>query len=478
MSIQSQRRFSIGRLIGGGILAVLISLALWNAIWRTSNNHAVARFEAAARQRGEPVTVRELAASYPRVADEENIHRALVKVWSSEDPPYWTAIMDGTRPLPEQQAEKFTPELPVVGNGKQLAYTNELSVEQLAAIREFLSEKRAHMDAVRAALRLKLYSANYNFDDGYAMLLPELAMLKREAQFFTLEAVDAIATGDNPRAIAAIADVARVGHCLKTDPLLIGQLVRIACYNIAINDAERLLKHRQLSDVESSQLVAILDEMKQDDGIKRAMVGKRAFAWALLDSSVEQQFAALSPSGAEGEALSFSDTTFAFRIMRFTGVMGAEKRLMAETYDQTIRCLDKPGYATTEELHDIFETMGQQARRFPPKMLTMLLMPALQNSGERAARLEALRRCALTALAVEHHRQTHNGALPPDLTTLGAAALEDPFTGRPLLLKKTGQGYVVYSVGPDRTDNDAQLDKPKASSPERQMDIGFRVDRP
>ena len=95
-----------------------------------------------------------------------------------------------------------------------------------------------------------------------------------------------------------------------------------------------------------------------------------------------------------------------------------------------------------------------------------------------AARLEALRRCALTALAVERYRQAHNGALPPELGALSDAALGDPFTGRPLLLKKTGQGYVVYSVGPDRKDNDARLDQPKSRSQESQMDIGFRVDRP
>jgi hypothetical protein len=477
MSIPNQRRFSIGRLIRRGILILLIILALWNVIWRISNNQAVARFEAAARKRGEPVTVRELAAAYPRVADTENIHRALVAVWSSEDPAFWTAYMNGTRPLPAQQDEKLSPVLPLVGDGKQLVYTNELSAAQIAAIGEFLSEKKAHMDAVRAALRLKLYSANYNFDDGYAMLLPELAKLKREAQFFTLEVLDAIAAEDNPRAIAAIADVARVGHCLKADPLLIGQLVRIACYNIAISDAERLLKYRQLSDAENSQLVAILHEMKQDHGIKQAMIGERAFAWSLLDGSPEQ-LAAISSPGPGDEVSSPGDTAFGFRMMRWAGMAGADKRLMGETYDQTIRCLDKPGYAATDELHDIFATMEQKARSFPPKIMTMMLMPALQKSGEKAARIEALRRCALTALAIEHYRELHNGALPPELSALGAAALEDPFTGKPLLLKSTAHGYTVYSVGPDRQDDDAQLIPPNSSSYNRQVDIGFKVERP
>ena len=80
-------KIGIGRMIFLGILMIFAVLAVWNLLWRTANNRAVARLETAARQRGEPVTVRELAAAYPKVPDEENIHRALMKLWTSEDAP-------------------------------------------------------------------------------------------------------------------------------------------------------------------------------------------------------------------------------------------------------------------------------------------------------------------------------------------------------------------------------------------------------
>lgn len=475
MSTNTPRRLGVGRVIGLSILAIVGMLVLWNVIWRVSNARVVARLEAAARQRGEPVTVRELAASYPKVPDEENIHTALVKVWASEDPAYWDAYMNGTRPLPQQLDEKFDPDLPILGKSSRFNYTDELSAVELNAIREFLPKKKAHMDAARAALRLKAYSANYDFDQTYAMLLPELAKLKREAQFFELDALAAMAANDNPRAIAAIADITRVGNALKSDPTLIGQLVRIACYNIAISTTERLLKQHQPSEAESRQLDQTFDEMKPDDGIQRALATERVIAWTVLDGSAKQ-LASLATAGPGDENSSPGATVFGFRIMRFAGLAGAEKRLMGETFDQAIRCLSKPDYATTDEMHDIFTTMEQKARRFPPKVLTLMLMPALEKAGEKAARLEALRRCAETALAVERYRQTHKGSLPAQLSELGSAALDDPFTGQPLLLKKTGRGYVVYSVGPDRKDNNALPDVPKQGSAEREADIGFRVE--
>jgi hypothetical protein len=475
MNTATSRKLGIGRIIGLGLLAVLAVLVLWNVVWRISNNRAVARLEAAARQRGEPVTVRELAAAYSTVPDEENIHRALVKVWASEDPAFWNAFLAGARPLPQMQDEKFAPDLPILGRNSRLNYTNDLSTAELAAIREFLPTKKAHMDAVRAALRLKAYRANYDFDQTYAMLMPELAKLRREAQFFELDALDAIEEKDNLRATAAIADITSVGNCLKDDPTLIGQLVRIACYNIAISTAERLLKQRQLSEAKSGQLAQIFDEMKLDGGIGRSLVTERVIAWNVLDGSSEQ-LASLTSSGSGEEGPSPGATVLGFRMLRLIGMAGAEKRLMGETFDQAIRCLNKPDYATTDEMHGIFATMTEKARRFPPKMVTLMLMPALEKAGEKAVRFEALRRCAVTALAVERYRHTHQGLLPAQLGELGSAALDDPFTGNPLLLKKTTRGYVVYSAGPDRKDNDAELDPPKSGSSNPQVDIGFRVE--
>ena len=474
MNTATPRKLSIGRTIGLGFLAVVAILVLWNLIWRMGNNRAVARLEAAAHERGEPVTVQELAAVYPKVADAENIHHALVKVWASEDAAFWDAFMNGTRPLPQQQDEKFDEHLPYLGQSR-FNYTNDLGAVELAAIHEFLATKKPHMDAVRAALRLKTYSANYDFNQAYAMLLPELSKVKHEAQFFALDALDAIAAGDNARAIAAIRDITRTGNALKTEPLLISQLVRIACHGIAISTSERLLKQRPLTEAECGELGKILDEMKQDDGIKRSMFSERACAWFVLDGPV-QQVADLASSGPGEENSSPGGMAFGFRLMRFVGLAGAEKRLMGETYDQTIRCLGKPDHAATDELRDIFAAMDAKSRQFPPKVITRMLMPALAKAGEKASRLEAQRRCAVTALAVERHRLAHKGALPAQLSELGSATLDDPFTGQPLQFKKTERGYVVYSFGPDRKDNDAQLEAPKSGSADRQADIGFRVE--
>ena len=87
-----------------------------------------------------------------------------------------------------------------------------------------------------------------------------------------------------------------------------------------------------------------------------------------------------------------------------------------------------------------------------------MLLPALQNVPKRFATFEARRRAALTAIAVERYRLEHKGSLPEKLDDLVpdylSAVSFDPFDGNALRFLKLERGFVVYSIGSDREDND------------------------
>jgi hypothetical protein len=72
----------------------------------------------------------------------------------------------------------------------------------------------------------------------------------------------------------------------------------------------------------------------------------------------------------------------------------------------------------------------------------------------------AAARCARLVVAIERHRRLL-GAFPQRLADLewdGAReVLVDPFTGRPLQYAPMGDGYVLYSVGPDSTDGGGKI---------------------
>lgn len=96
---------------------------------------------------------------------------------------------------------------------------------------------------------------------------------------------------------------------------------------------------------------------------------------------------------------------------------------------------------------------------------------------EAAVRHQAVARTAALAVGCERFRLRHGrwpdtlADLPADLTPADAT---DPYSGRPLLLKRLPDGLAVYSVGPDAADDGGtRLGPPPAT--QSGQDIGFRL---
>jgi hypothetical protein len=93
----------------------------------------------------------------------------------------------------------------------------------------------------------------------------------------------------------------------------------------------------------------------------------------------------------------------------------------------------------------------------------------------------ARQRLALMVLALERFRNK-TGSYPEELEALVPdfleEVLEDPFIGSELEYRRTEKGFVIYSVGRDREDNDglAESDK-KQSEDKKSYDITFIVER-
>jgi len=105
-----------------------------------------------------------------------------------------------------------------------------------------------------------------------------------------------------------------------------------------------------------------------------------------------------------------------------------------------------------------------------------LLMPGVGRFAEGSWRHQTTLRCAIVALAVERFRISH-GHWPDSLTSLvpeylGKVPL-DPFDGKPLRYRLLKDGVIIYSVGPDETDDGGNLDRENPIKPG--TDLGFQL---
>jgi hypothetical protein len=108
-------------------------------------------------------------------------------------------------------------------------------------------------------------------------------------------------------------------------------------------------------------------------------------------------------------------------------------------------------------------------------VLVSTMVPALGRVTTKEASGLARLRLAQTALALEQFRLANANRYPDALTELSPKFLpavpEDPFDGQPLRYRKAGEGYLIYSVGPDLKD-DGGARKPGTD------DLSFVVVRP
>jgi len=464
----------------GLVLAPVLALLVWYALFRLSNANAISRMEARIRQRGEPLNLAQLAAKYQPIPDAENAAAALLDLWEKEDPAFWQAFLRGEKSLPQHVERKVAPALPFLGaeSPKRLSRSEPLPPASLEATEEYAKQQTAHMEAVRLALQRPRCVFPVSITDGYAALLPHLAEMKREAQTFRLIGMLALEHGDADGAIAALEDIRRTGQSLGKSPFLIDQLVRVSCLSMAVDEAQRLLSQRALTETQLAQLETLLNKSQAQEGLRLALLSERAAMLSVFGSPAQTLGQFDGQSSADEPPIAH-----AYRagkgVLAVTGLADRDRRLMLETMEQGIALADEESPAALEQFEQVYVGAAQKAQQFPQRIFSAMMLPSLQKVGTRFATFEARRRAALVAVAVERYRLKRQGPLPENLVALVPEFLPqvpaDPFDGQPLRYRKLSKGYVIYSVGRDRQD-DGGKERPEKGEA-KDYDETFIVER-
>jgi hypothetical protein len=96
-----------------------------------------------------------------------------------------------------------------------------------------------------------------------------------------------------------------------------------------------------------------------------------------------------------------------------------------------------------------------------------MLAPALFRVKEIHCQMIAQVRMAQVGLALLQYKQTED-TFPATLDILKLQNTNDPFSDGLLIYKTEGQGFVLYSIGPDQVNNDGS---PRQKKQETDWDI-------
>lgn len=481
------RRF----LIGVACFITFISLAYAVENWRGKQ-----AWEAHKRQweaKGEKFTLTQLAP--PPVSDDQNFAMTpLLKSAMEGTAPSIEAILRGTNDL--MRLEKVNPELSD-GRTNHLAFgiLDKGTFADLAACREFyrgntnypqptmrgtpasdilvaLGKFDPELMELREAAADRPYSRfaiEYEHEPAWAILLPHLARLKRIGQVAQLRAVVSLELGWSPEALADLKLGLRLSDSIRDEPILISHLVRIAVTQFNLQTVREGLLRHAWSDAQLAEIEKYLASSDLLAEYKLAMRGERVCFTSGLEWLRQHGFRAYA---SVIEANGIQEQGFAKLVTLMPSGWYYQNMLtMSEFFQEFNLAL------VDEKTHRVFPDVAAKSddtvdnwakeRPTPYNLIARKLMLALGAASKKSARWQTFVDAARVACALERYRLA-NGKFPETLDPLAPQFIKaiptDLIDGEPLRYRlKPDGGYVLYSIGWNKTDDGGEIGWAKSS---------------
>jgi hypothetical protein len=414
----------IWKRIGLGFVALVALLLLANGIMAWWTRSQLQNRVTAIRAAGNPASIAELAPK--PIPDAENAAAVLrdlgprLDAFSKEYGPFFDTPEGKAYEQRTDRGEKATP-------------------EQIAVIRAIL-DKYPEIDAKlsEAARRGKYASlTDYSVTSVKllgAMLKEPIGQYRTAARFLAWRMEVLLADGKQQEVVQRGVEFFQLTRLYDQEPLMVNALVNVAVRNIIANQIYDALAAGPVSP----ELHAALDrQLALDDDpqrVVRVLKTEEAYSASAID-----EFGWRLPVG---DAPSVFVRMFGWSIQRhFLGVL--------DFYDVQLKLSARPW-------REVFKQVGREGSPDLNSFGTMseLLIPAVQSLYEAEMRSIAILRALRVFNAMTAFREQHGKEISglSDLP-LPKEAMIDPFSDKPLLLKRLPDGWVVYSVAKNGVDD-------------------------
>jgi hypothetical protein len=422
-----------------------IAISQW--ISASARNSGLARLKSA----GYPTTVADLDRWYAAVTPADNLAGPLMRA------------ADGLR----FKADKKAAPIPFVASlSSDDIPDSPVPPETLAHWRTALTANAEAWPALVEARSRTQSRYPINLTQGFNTVLNHLTPIKQLAQACALRALVAAEEGKTDESTEALRDMILCRRSLLPEPILISSLVGYAMDATAGNALGLCFSRARFTE---SQLAAIGEDLRQiasSNHIERALVGETLMG-ATAFSTPPQALggAGVAPQGAASNLAG----NVLFAVMRITGVLPADEAFYLRSMETMLgasQTLDSNGLDRADQLqNDINTALAAPTGKL--KIYSRMLLPALGKAIHKAAEDQARIRLAQTAVAIERYRRAHENQPPTDLAQLVPkflpSVLSDPFDSKPLRYAVKGAGYLLYSIGPDRIDQNGE-EPPKSKN--------------
>jgi hypothetical protein len=469
------------------IILIVVGIVLGVAILIPVVRHyqlrfAVANYVAELKAKGEPMDLAQVIP--PPVPPEQNgvpfITNALANLKSeslvgSNPPPAMRAISPGKAMVGWQQ--------PDIRSSDGTNKWEDLGRELAAA--------KSGLDSFQSLTNHPVLDFNLDYQKGFDLQLPDLALLKRSAQWLSASAIYNLHQGNTTNACADVRAILAIAKGEADERIIISQLVRIAIAAIGASATWEILQSPDASDDEMAQMQQEWQSLDFVKSMEQALVFERAqdlqeFSQTRTSTEKFNKFWGYfyTPTGPIENDLdqmgpihrslllqkwdelrwrwfwSYQDELYGLQSLQV--VIGATRIAGTnESFQMVQSFTDTHLNSLYAKRHSINPMNG---------LRDAFSANAMNASLRKAVRIETARNVVVVAIAIKRYELQHH-QLPATLDDLTPDLLQtvpiDCMDGQPLRYRPNSDGtFLLYSVGTDGKDDggDSSLQKNIQSS--------------
>jgi hypothetical protein len=315
------------------------------------------------------------------------------------------------------------------------------------------------------------FNIAYDIQDKISMILPHLYMLRNTTRLLAARAAAELVLGQTDQALADTKLGLYLGDTPKAEPTLVSQLVRHACLRVTISVVNVGLREHQWSDAQVQQLEAALEKIDLISGIKLGLDAESKMHGIVLEDlkatsnrlKVINHWAALiSPNAVSESRNLFLEFLFWVTVPR--GWIDFEQLNSRRGYldkvngafDLQTQSLDPEVANEADKATERLASSGLAETVLNHKVILKVAMPFFGRLATKTSLAQAELKMTQIACALERYRLAHNqypdelNALTPQFT---GALPKDPIKGGEFKYRRTGDAFLLYSIGWNATDD-------------------------
>ena len=347
---------------------------------------------------------------------------------------------------------------------------NEWSDKDVEAIEKTLAEHGEAMRLLREAGRR--LQCRYDLDYTQRLTVDKLmhfADLRGAVRLLALKARLDAKKGKGEAALKSCCDALRVVRSLDSEPILLLKLLKIAVAGITIAAMKEGMDVTDAPPGGYRQVLGELHSLERRDLLVKSFEHERCLVIATVRRWRREPDLLTLTGYSPGQWETF--------VWSNTPVSSLDAVCYLRAIPKLMDVVGRPFYATTSDREAMKEAFSKIPR--PLILSHERLSPHLRSSEAQAA-LEAKCRLARTALALRIYKSQH-GRYPDTLNALAPAILSkvpvDPFSGKLLIYRREGKGFVFYSVSVNGRDDGGKAADIETMLDWRQKDIVWRSEK-